>query len=53
MHEPNILSTIQAASQSTFIKEQIPNTPLVISSNDKNEELTIIKTTQTCIKRNK
>jgi hypothetical protein len=29
---PNILSTIQAASQSTFIKEQIP---LVISSNEK------------------
>jgi hypothetical protein len=45
---PTTLSAIQAASQSTFVSEQI-----VIRKNDKNKQLTIIKPTQTGIDRNK
>jgi hypothetical protein len=50
---PTTLRAIQAASQSTFINEQIFSTSLVISRNDKNKQLTIIKPTQTGINRSK
>jgi hypothetical protein len=40
---PTTLSAIQAASQSTFLTHK--NTPLVISRNDKNKQLTIIMPT--------
>jgi hypothetical protein len=46
-----LLSAIQAASQSTFTKQQF--TPLVISRNDKKKTANSIKPTQTGINRNK
>jgi hypothetical protein len=47
---PTTLSVIQAASQSTFIQDQLYS--IVIIKNDKNKRLTIIKPTQTDINRN-
>jgi len=39
---PTIFSAIQASSQSTFIDAKLQYTPLVISRNDKNKQLTIL-----------
>jgi hypothetical protein len=40
---PATLSAIQAASQSTFINAQLYSTILVISANDKNKQLTLMR----------